>query len=271
MQTIQKSKKSLGQNFLIDKNIINKIIEIGNINKNKTVMEIGPGYGNLTKAIVCMEPKKIFAVEKDKKLAFFLKKKFKDYKNLKIINRDILDIIEKKNLEQNMIVFGNLPYNVSTKILASLIMLKDWPPWYDVLILMFQKEVADRILAKKQTKEFSRLTVLSNWRLEIKKHFDVSKNCFFPKPKINSTLLSFKPKKNNPFNLKNPKNLEKVTRVLFSNRRKMINKNFKKLFEKKETKESVVKNLNIDLNKRPEELSSEMFYKIAAQYEKLSD
>ena len=163
MKFLQKAKKSLGQNFLIDKNIINKIIKIGNINKNKTVMEIGAGYGNLTNAIVYMEPKKIFAVEKDKKLAFFLKNKFKNYKNLKIINRDILNIIEEKDLEQNMIVFGNLPYNISTKILASLIMLKNWPPWYDVLILMFQKEVADRILAKKQTKEFSRLTVLSNW------------------------------------------------------------------------------------------------------------
>ena len=264
MKPLHKVKKSLGQNFLIDKNIINKIIEIGNINKNKSVMEIGAGYGNLTKAIVCMEPKKILAVEKDKKLAFFLRKKFKNYKNLKIINRDILDIIEEKNFGQNMVVFGNLPYNISTKILASLIMLKNWPPWYDVLILMFQKEVADRILAKMQTKEFSRLSVLSNWRLEIKKHFNVSKNCFFPRPKINSTLLSFKPKKNNPFNLKNPKNLEKVTRVLFSNRRKMINKNFNKLFEKKK---SIIKNLNIDLNKRPGELSNEMFYKIAKQYE----
>ena len=268
MKSIQRAKKSLGQNFLIDKNIINKIIKIGNINKNKTVMEIGAGYGNLTKAIVYMEPKKIFAVEKDKKLALFLKKKFKNYKNLKIINRDILNVIEEKDLEQNMIVFGNLPYNVSTKILASLVMLKNWPPWYDSLILMFQKEVADRIIAKTQTKEFSRLSVLSNWRLEIKKHFNISKNCFFPRPKINSTLLSFKPKKNNPFNLKNPKNLEKVTRVLFSNRRKMINKNFNKLFGKKE---SIAENLNIDLNKRPEELSSEMFYKIAVKYEKLFD
>ena len=268
MKPLQKVKKSLGQNFLIDKNIINKIIEIGDINKNKTVMEIGAGYGNLTKAIIRMEPKKILAVEKDRELVSFLKKEFEDCKNLKIINRDILDIIEKKNLGQNMIVFGNLPYNVSTKILASLIMLKKWPPWYDVLILMFQKEVADRILAKTQTKEFSRLSVLSNWRLEIKKHFNVSKNCFFPKPKIESTLLSFKPKKKNRFNLKNPKNLEKVTRVLFSNRRKMINKNFNKLFEKKE---SIAENLNIDLNKRPEELSNEMFYKIAMQYEKLFD
>ncbi len=242
MKSLQKAKKSLGQNFLIDKNIINKIIKIGNINKNKTVMEIGAGYGNLTKAIIYMEPKKIFAVEKDKKLASLLEKKFKNYKNIEIINRDILNIIKEKNLEKNIVIFGNLPYNISTKILASLIMLKNWPPWYDVLIFMFQKEVADRILAKKHTKEFSRLTVLSNWRLEIKKHFDISKNSFFPKPKVNSTLLSFRPKKNNPFFLKNPKNLEIVTRVLFSNRRKMINKNFKKLFNENK---SISKDLNL--------------------------
>ena len=268
MKLLQKAKKSLGQNFLIDRNIINKIISVGDINKNKTVMEIVAGYGNLTKAIFSMKPKKILAVEKDKSLAFLLKKKFIDSKNLEVINRDILDIIEEQNLERNMIVFGNLPYNVSTKILSSLIMQKNWPPWYDILILMFQKEVADRILAKTQTKEFSRLTVLSNWRLEIKKHFNVSNNCFFPKPKVNSTLLSFKPKINNHFKLKNPKNLEKVTRILFSNRRKMINKNFNKLFG---GKKSVAKDLNIDLNKRPEELSNEMFYKITTEYEKLSD
>ena len=145
-------------------------------------------------------------------------------------------------------------------------MLKKWPPWYDVLILMFQKEVADRIVAKTRTKEFGRLAVLSNWRLEIQKHFDISKNCFYPKPKINSTLLSFKPKKNNILNLKNPNNLETVTRILFSNRRKMINKNFNKLFKKNKT---LIKNLNIDLSKRPEELNNETFYEIASKYEKL--
>ena len=165
-----------------------------------------------------------------------------------------------------MIVFGNLPYNVSTQILASLILLKKWPPWYKVLILMFQKEVADRILAKPGTKQYGRLSILSNWRLEIKKHFDVSKNSFFPIPKINSTILSFKPKKNNLFNLKNPKNLEIVTRVLFSNRRKMINKNFMKLFNQNI---SISKNLNLDLNARPEELNNETYYKIAVQYDKL--
>ena len=266
MHILNKAKRSLGQNFLIDKNIINKIINVVDINENNTVIEIGAGYGNLTKYIIDRKPKKIFAIEKDKKLSLFLKKKFKLSKNLKVINEDILNIIQKNNLGKNIIVFGNLPYNISTQILASLVMLNKWPPWYDILILMFQKEVADRIIAKTRTKEFGRLAVLSNWRLDIKKHFDISKNCFFPKPKINSTLLSFKPKKINTFNLKNPKNLEKVTRILFSNRRKMINKNFKKLFKEKISR---IKNLNLDLNKRPEELTNETYYKIALEYEKL--
>ena len=268
MRIENKPKKSLGQNFLVDKNIINKIVKIGNIDQNRVVMEIGPGYGNLTEAIISMKPKNIFAVEKDKKLSIILIKKFKSIENFKIINDDILNIINKQNLENNLLVFGNLPYNISTQILASLIMQKKWPPWYDLLILMFQKEVADRIIARPNTKEFSRLTVLSNWRLEIKKHFDVSKNSFFPKPKVDSTILSFRPKKNNFLNLQNPKSLEKITQLLFSNRRKMINKNLKKLFKKNPF---LLKNLNIDLNKRPGELSNEIFYKIAVEYEKLFD
>ena len=136
---LQKPKKSLGQNFLIDKNVINKIIEIANNLENKTVLEIGPGYGNLTREIVNKKPKKILAIEKDKKLSFFLQKIFKKTKDIKIINNDILKIIEEENFDKNTILFGILPYNISTQILASLIMLKKWPPWYDILILMFQK------------------------------------------------------------------------------------------------------------------------------------
>ena len=265
MKILHKPKKSLGQNFLIDNNVINKIINIYDIEK-KTILEIGPGYGSLTKKILEMNPIKLFAIEKDKKLFNFLTNEFDNFNNIKFINDDIINVIKNKKLEKNIVVFGNLPYNISTKILTSLMLLDNWPPWYDVLILMFQKEVADRITARTHTKEFSRLTVLANWRLEIKKHFVISKNCFFPKPKINSTLLSFKPKKNNLINLQNSQNLEKVTRILFSNRRKMINKNFKKLFK---DKLHLTKNLDIDLNKRPEELSNETYYKIAAEYEKL--
>ena len=167
MNFFQKAKKSLGQNFLIDKNIIKKIVNIANIEKNKTILEIGPGYGNLTDEIIKKNPKKIHAVEKDKNLHLFLKQKFNNISNINLINRDILKIIQNPISEKNVIVFGNLPYNISTQILASLVTLKKWPPWYENLILMFQKEVADRIVAKKNTKNFGRLSVLCNWRLEI--------------------------------------------------------------------------------------------------------
>ena len=267
-ETLERPKKSLGQNFLKDKNIINKIVKIGNINKNKIILEIGAGYGNLTEVISCMNPKKIYAVEKDKKISFFLRKKFHNKNNIEIINSDILNLIKKNTLDSNITVFGNLPYNISTKILASLITLKKWPPWYESLILMFQKEVAERIIAKTKTSQFGRLSILSNWRLEIKKHFDISKNCFFPKPKINSTLLSFTPKKINDYIIKNPKNLENITRILFSGRRKMINKNFARLFE---SSKEIAKDLNLNLRHRPEELSNEMFYKIAMKYEELTN
>ena len=268
MDFIYQSKKSLGQNFLIDKNIINKIINIGKIDKNKSVLEIGSGYGALTKIIIKKKPKNIFAIEKDKKLASLLKNEFVSNKSVKIINKDILKVINNINFGQNVIVFGNLPYNISTQVLASLMLVAKWPSWYEQLVFMFQKEVAERIIAKESSKEFGRLSVLCNWRMEITKHFDVSKNCFLPKPKINSTILSFRPKKILFYNLKNPKNLETVTRVLFSNRRKIIKKNFLKLFK---NKLSVAKDLNIDLKIRPEELSKETFYKIAEKYEKLFD
>ena len=261
-------KKSLGQNFLIDNNIIKKIIKIGALDNNNTVLEIGPGTGNLTKEIIYAQPKKIIVVEKDKNLATYIKLKYQNASNLHIINADILKYLNNKILEKKIIVFGNLPYNISTQILAKFILMHKWPPWYDKLILMFQKEVADRIIAKQKSKNYSRLSVLSNWRLEIKKHFDISKNCFSPRPKINSTILSFKPKINNVFDIKNPKNLETVTRILFSSPRKMINKNLLKLFKKNNL---LVKKLDIDLSLRPKELSCDTFYKITSFYEKLFD
>ena len=184
-----KAKKSLGQNFLNDKNIINKIVEIGKIKKHDSVMEIGPGYGNLTEIILNNNPQKIIAIEKDKNLCLILKDKFKEEKNIKILNEDILKIINKDYFEKKTIVFGNLPYNISTKILSSFLLFKKWPPWYDTLILMFQKEVAERIVAESKTKEFGRLSVLSNWRTDIKKHFEISNNFLVSAPV--TPLLSF--------------------------------------------------------------------------------
>ena len=146
-----KAKKSLGQNFLTDKNILNKITEIISI-KNKTVFEIGPGTGNLTSFILKNKPKKVIVVEKDKDLAFNLNNIFRD--QLTIINDDILNIDENKIFNEKVTVFGNLPYNVSTEILSKWILnLKD-NFWFDHLLLMFQKEVADRIIAKFNTSDY---------------------------------------------------------------------------------------------------------------------
>ena len=208
-----KAKKSLGQNFLTDENILKKIVSTIKI-KNKSILEIGPGTGNLTSYILKNCPKKIFVVEKDKDLSILLKKKFAD--KITIINDDILKINEKNLYSEKFIVFGNLPYNISTKILSKWILnLDDKNFWFDSLILMFQKEVADRIISKFNSSKYGRLSILTNWKLDVDKICDIKSSCFFPKPKVDSSLLIFKPKKIF-YQFKNPKNLEKITRVFFN-------------------------------------------------------
>ena len=185
-------KKSLGQNFLIDKNIIEKIVNLIKI-KSGNVLEVGPGTGNLTSAILKKKPNKLIVVEKDNQLADQLRLKFDG--KIEIINKDILMIEENHLFKDKFTVFGNLPYNISTEILCKWILNLKEKFWFDCLILMFQKEVADRILAKFNTKYYSRLSIISNWRLEIKKICDVKPTSFFPKPKVDSSIIFFKPKK----------------------------------------------------------------------------
>ena len=187
-----KAKKSLGQNFLIDQNIIDKIVNIIEL-KNKNILEIGPGTGNLTEGILKKNPKKVLVVEKDNDLTSLLKEKFKN--KIEVINKDILKIDENLLSDQTLTVFGNLPYNISTEILCKWILNIKEKIWFDCLILMFQKEVADRIISDFNTKSYGRLTILANWRLHIKKICDISPLSFQPKPKIDSTVLFFKPKK----------------------------------------------------------------------------
>ena len=163
-------------------------------------------------------PKKIFLIEKDKNLAFLLKEKFKG--RAYIINDDVLKINEKNLDNDKLIVFGNLPYNISTEILAKWILnLNDKNFWFDELILMFQKEVADRIVSKFNTSKFGRLSILANWKLNINKILDIKPTSFSPKPKVESSLLLFRPKKNF-YQFRNPRNLEKITRIFFNQRRK---------------------------------------------------
>ena len=161
--------------------------------------------------------------------------------------------------------FGNLPYNISTEILSKWIVnLKD-SFWFDGLILMFQKEVANRIIAEFNTPYYGRLSILSQWKLNIKKMFEIKPTSFSPKPKIESTLLFFSPKEKF-FKIKNPKNLEKVTRVFFNQRRKMLKKPFNQLFN---GNKNIIDKLKIDLNLRPQNLKSELYYRITSEYENL--
>ena len=257
-----KPKKSLGQNFITDKNILQKIVNT-TIIQDKTILEIGPGTGNLTSYILKKKPKKIHVIEKDNVLASDLNKKFKD--QIVIINKDILKINETNLFKNKVIVFGNLPYNISTEIISKWITnLKD-EFWFECLILMFQKEVANRIIAEFNTSYYGRLSILCNWRLNIKKICDIKPQAFFPKPKVDSSLLFFYPKKSF-IKINDPLNLEKVTRIFFNQRRKMIKKPFNQLFN---GNQKILDKLKIDLNLRPQNINLETYYKLASEYENL--
>jgi len=257
-----KAKKSLGQNFLIDKKILEKITNLTEI-KNKVVLEIGPGTGNLSSYILKKKPKKFYVIEKDNNLVIDLENKF--YNQLTIINNDILNIDETTLFKEKVTVFGNLPYNISTEILSKWIVnLKD-TFWFDCLVLMFQKEVADRIISDFNTSNYGRLSIICNWKLNIKKICDIKPEAFYPRPKINSTLLFFYPKKNF-IKINNPYNLEKVTRIFFNQRRKMLKKPFNQIFN---GDQKIINKLKIDLNLRPQNLNLETYYKLALEYEKL--
>ncbi len=257
-------KKSLGQNFLIDQNIIDIIINSGDIKKNDTILEVGPGTGNLTKKILSKNPKKMFAVEMDKFLSKKLHEKFKE--KIILINDDILKIDEKKYSNDPLVVFGNLPYNISTQILVKWIRCINLKNTFKKFILMFQKEVADRILAETNSKNYGRLAVLSSWKLNIKKVIDVSPNSFYPIPKVKSSVLLIKPK-SECFNLKSSRNLEHITNIFFNQRRKMIKKPLNIIFK---NINEVSKKLNININDRPQNLSPLKYLEICKEYESLN-
>ena len=257
-----KAKKSLGQNFLIDREVLEKIVSITDIT-NKEVLEIGPGSGNLTTYILKKKPKKLYVVEKDDDLAILLKEKFDT--EIEIINDDILKVSESTISDQKLSVFGNLPYNISTEILSKWILNIGSNFWFDSLILMFQKEVADRIISEFNNSNYGRLSILSSWKLNVKKILDIKPQSFSPRPKIDSSLLLFTPKENF-FKLKDPKNLEKITRIFFSQRRKMLKKPFNQVFD---NGKEIAEKFGIDLNLRPQNLEPEVYFKLVKEYEDL--
>ena len=257
-----KAKKSLGQNFLIDKNIIKKILEHSNI-KGNNIVEIGPGTGNLTAEIIKKDPKSLILIEKDNNLAANLEK-LSDHK-IKVFNNDILKFDLDSHLKEKSTVIGNLPYNIASQILIKLIKIKTWPPKYERLIFMFQKEVANRILGLVDTPNYSRLTVISKWRLKVVDSFNVSSGSFKPKPKVESTVIIFEPINNKKYKINNIKNSEEITQIFFSSKRKMINKSLNKIFN---NNKEILEMLKIKDTIRPSQLTVDEYYKITELYEK---
>ena len=190
------AKKSLGQNFLIDKNIVRKILGLINL-KDKNIIEIGPGKGALTDEILKQKPKSIILIEKDNILFEHLLEKYSDKKSIKVLNSDILkydlDEINKKNL----IVLGNLPYNISSQILIKFLRYSYSSSKFSNLIFMFQKELGEKIISKFPSKKYGRLSIITNLIFNVEKSFLVSPNCFFPKPTVTSMVIHFKKGKKN--------------------------------------------------------------------------
>ena len=254
-----KHKKHLGQNFLINKNIIKKIAEIGIINKDANIIEVGPGSGTLTQELIKREPRKIFAIEFDKDLIPNLEKIKNNYNNFDYIISDALTFDEKKIFKKNVIIFGNLPYNISLKLLIKWIYSDPWPPFYNQMVLMFQKEVAERIIATSNNKKYGRISILSDARLNVQFHFNISKKEFIPEPKVDSAVLSFTPKKNSNFKLEDLNILSELTKNIFNTKRKMVSKILKKKFNEKELQ---IIDFNNIKNLRPENLDFNFYYRL---------
>ncbi len=249
-----KIHKSLGQNFLLDNNIANKIAKYSEPTK-KTIIEIGPGPGSLTRSILQRNPQKLFAIDKDIQSKIMLTDLESVYPNkLRIITGDALDYPIWKLGSVPRQVISNLPYNVSTKMLTL------WLKYinnFECLTLMFQKEVADRILAKQGSKHFGRLSILTNWLTKSSKLFDVPNSAFFPSPKVKSTVIQLRPLPKPLYNVSFDA-LEKITKMAFSQKRKMLKSSLNQLGGKKFLDE-----LDISANLRPEELSIVDFCRIA--------
>ena len=256
-----KPKKSLGQNFLINKDIIKEIVKIEELKNNIPVIEIGPGTGNLTEEILKSNPRNLYAIEKDKLLFNDLKNKFKN--NIKLINKDVLKIDWQMFCDNQYIVFGNLPYNISSKLLINWLRLNNLNLIFKKLILMFQKEVADRIVADVNSSKYGRLSILTSWKMDAKKIMDIDADNFYPKPKVRSSLVYFEPKQNY-YKFNNSICLEKVTDIFFQNKRKMIKKPLKLLFN---NSKQIVEKFNLDENCRPQNIKPFTFFELSKEYE----
>ncbi|VAW15928.1 SSU rRNA (adenine(1518)-N(6)/adenine(1519)-N(6))-dimethyltransferase [hydrothermal vent metagenome] len=222
------ARKELGQNFLLDLNLTARIARAGGALENTTIIEVGPGPGGLTRALLTEGAKKVIAIERDSRVLPILEQISAAYPDrLEIISGDALEIDYQALADGPTRIVANLPYNIATPLLTGWLTADKWPPFFDGLTLMFQKEVAQRICATPGSKTFGRLSVLAGWRSKANKMFDINASAFTPPPKVTSTLVHLEPRQN-------PRNvpvaaLEAVTRAAFGQRRKMIRQSLKSL------------------------------------------
>ena len=257
--------KKLGQNFIFDKNILNKITSLINPDACDLVIEIGPGLGGLSEALLNNNVKKILLVEKDRQftqLLNALKLKYPD--QIDIIFEDAINFNFNIENYKNITIISNLPYNVATKILTTLINTHYSTNKLKNMVLMFQKEVAQRITANYSNKHYGRLSIISQYLYQCNVEFDLNPAVFYPKPKVDSSIVSFKSleRKSGP----DIKMLESITRAAFSQRRKKIRTSLKNIISEADLAER----LNIDVDLRAEQLSVNEYLKISEYLEKLS-
>jgi 16S rRNA (adenine1518-N6/adenine1519-N6)-dimethyltransferase len=239
------TKKSLGQNFIFDKNLLIKISNSINSNAINSIIEIGPGLGTLTDFLHKKEYKQLILLEKDTRLIENLKKKFNE-KKVTILNIDAINFDYNISSLKHSIIVGNLPFNISVELLYLWTKCKDWPPQHDKMILMFQKEVANRIMALPKNKSYGKLSVVIQSRYKIKKLIDVPATAFTPRPKVDASVLEFTPF--NDFSLIDINKIDKVAKDAFSQRRKKIKNNLSSYL-------SEINNLSISSDLRPEDLT----------------
>ena len=255
-----KARKALSQNFIFDLNLTERIVQsMGDID-NHDVLEIGPGPGSLTRSLLSLGARKVIAIEKDKRFIKPIEEISVSYPGrLRIINDDILSIKPEFFLNPPVKIVSNLPYNIGTQILLKFINSETWPPFWDSLTLMFQKEVAERIISKSNTKSYGRLSIISQWRSNIDYLFTVSSKSFTPTPAIDSAVLKFTPR-SQPFFITNKKKLELVVKKAFSQRRKMLRQSLR--LENIDI-QKLLATININPTCRPEELTIKQFCMLA--------
>ena len=257
------AKKKFGQNFLHDKNIINQIVKASN-SEGKNIVEVGPGPCLLTKILLEKNPKSVLAIETDKSFLPILNKIKEDYPlKFNFIIQDILKVDLDNLIKDNYSIVSNLPYNISVPFITSLIE-KNQPVKWDSLTLTVQKEVADRMLAEVDSRQYGRLSVLTKWRSYIEKVCDIKPTCFIPEPKVMSTVIKIRPKNN--ITSPSVESFKKIASAAFGFRRKTLKKSLSQLGI---DGEELAKRANIDPKLRAQNLTIEDFCNLSEVYEKL--